>query len=371
MPGTILITGGAGFIGSHLADELLASGCRVRVLDTLAEQVHGDSLLRPDYLAPEIELITGDIRDPATVRRALQGVAGVYHFAAMVGVGQSMYQVGDYVGVNDLGTAMLLQALIEHPVERLVVASSMSIYGEGLYRDARGALVENAGRNPAAVRTGAWDPAGPDGAPLVPVATPETKQPTLSSVYALTKYVQERMCLMIGQAYGIPTVALRFFNVFGTRQALSNPYTGVLAIFGSRLLNGRPPMIFEDGLQRRDFVHVTDVARACHLALDAPDAPGRVFNVGSGRSYTVREVAEQLAQALGRAIEPEITGKFRVGDIRHCFADISLARDVLGFQPRVTLESGLAELAAWLGGQVAIDRVDQASRELAYRGLTA
>jgi dTDP-L-rhamnose 4-epimerase len=372
MSKTILITGGAGFIGSHLADELMAAGHRVRVLDNLSEQVHGPGATRPAYLNRDIELRVGDVRDPVAVKSALEGVDAVYHFAAMVGVGQSMYQIDDYVGVNDLGTAVLLQALIERPVERLVVASSMSIYGEGLYRDAEGAIVTPSERALADLKAGRWEPLGPDGGEITPVPTTEDKAPTLSSVYALNKYVQERMCLMIGQAYNIPTVAMRFFNVFGTRQALSNPYTGVLAIFASRLLNGNSPMIFEDGLQRRDFVHVSDVARACHLALHAEGAAGETFNIGSGESISVVEVAEQLGASLGKSrIAPTLTKKFRMGDIRHCFADIGKAQRILGYRPEMSMGDGMVELAVWLDGQIAVDRVDQASRELVARGLSA
>ena len=371
MSGRVLITGGAGFIGSHLADELLENGYQVRALDNLSEQVHGPKLSRPSYLSPEVELIDGDVRDPETVRRALTGIDAVFHFAAMVGVGQSMYEIERYTGVNNLGTAVLLEALIEKPVGRLVVASSMSIYGEGLYRDADGNLVAGADRDRDQLKARVWDPLDAQGRPLTPVPTPETKAPALSSVYALSKYDQERLCLLIGRAYDIPSVALRFFNVYGTRQALSNPYTGVLAIFASRLLNGNPPLIFEDGRQRRDFVHVSDVARACRLALEVPEARDQVFNVGSGRQYTVREIARSMAEVLGREeIEPEITGNYRVGDIRHCFADITLARRILGFEPRMPLEQGLIELASWLEGQVACDRVAQAREELAARGLT-
>jgi dTDP-L-rhamnose 4-epimerase len=206
---------------------------------------------------------------------------------------------------------------------------------------------------------------------LIPVPTPETKSPNLASIYALSKYDQERMCLMVGNAYGIPTVALRFFNVYGTRQALSNPYTGVLAIFAARYLNGNPPVIFEDGNQKRDFVSVHDVARACRLALEKAEAAGCAVNIGSGKAYTVRQVAEAMARTLGKAhLPPEVTGKYRVGDIRHCFADISLAKKVLGYKPRVTLEQGLEELAVWLEGRIAHDRVAEASAELASRGLT-
>ena len=200
--------------------------------------------------------------------------------------------------------------------------------------------------------------------------TPERKRLGLSSIYALTKHDQERACLLIGAAYGIPTVALRLFNTYGTRQALSNPYTGVLAIFASRLLNDRPPRIFEDGLQRRDFVGVPDVARAFALALDCDGGDGEALNVGSGASVTVLELARRLAATLGSRLEPELTGEFRAGDIRHCFADVSLARQALGYEPRVGLDEGLAELAAWLEGRVAVDRVESASRELAERGLT-
>jgi dTDP-L-rhamnose 4-epimerase len=374
MSGRVLITGGAGFIGSHLADELLEQGYRVRALDNLSEQVHGPGASRPAYLHPEVELIRGDIRDPDAVRTALGdagGVDAVFHLAAMVGVGQSMYEIARYTGVNNLGTAVLLEALAERPVGRLVVASSMSIYGEGLYRNGRGELETGAERGLEQLKARDWEVRGLDGEPLTPLPTPETKAPTLSSVYALSKYDQERMCLMVGRAYNIPTVALRFFNVYGTRQALSNPYTGVLAIFASRLLNGNPPLIFEDGRQMRDFVHVSDVARACRLALTAGAAGGQVFNIGSGRRYTVREIARALGEVLGReGIQPEITGKYRVGDIRHCFSDITLARRTLGYEPQMPLERGLLELSSWLEGQVACDRVAEGHAELTARGLT-
>lgn len=366
----ILVTGGAGFIGSHLCDRLLGLGHRVRVLDSLVPQVHGEAGKRPEYLSLEVELIRGDVRDKTAVLKALDGIEAVYHFAARVGVGQSMYEIAEYTGVNGLGTATLLEALFDRPVSRLIVASSMSIYGEGRYRTRDGRVVSPPDRTRESLSRGQWE-LSLAGEALEPLPTPEDKCATLASVYALSKYDQERLCLMFGQAYGIPTVALRFFNVYGTRQALSNPYTGVLAIFASRLLNGKPPMIFEDGLQRRDFVSVHDVTRACAMALAAPRAAGKALNVGSGRSFTVREIAAALGRTLGRTdIEPEITGKYRVGDIRHCFADISQARECLGYEPRVTLEEGLKELAGWLGGQAAEDKVEAAAGELAARGLT-
>jgi dTDP-L-rhamnose 4-epimerase len=365
----ILITGGGGFIGSHLAEALLARGDQVRVLDNVHEQVHG-TRIRPAGLPRDAELARGDVRDAAVVAKALDGVDAVVHLAAEVGVGQSMYAVDRYVSVNDLGTAVLFQELIKQPLRRVVVASSMSIYGEGLYRTADGDLVEDAERTG---RTGAsWDPVDSAGRPLVPLPTPEWKRPSLASVYALTKYVQERLTLTLCSAYGMEGVALRLFNVYGPGQALSNPYTGVLAIFASRLLNGKAPMVFEDGEQRRDFVHVRDVAKAFMLALDHPLAPGGVFNIGSGQERSVLEVARLLAKAMAREdIVPEIAGKSRAGDIRHCFADASKARDELGFSATRDFETGLAELAEWVAGQEAVDRVHEARKELELRGLVA
>jgi dTDP-L-rhamnose 4-epimerase len=371
MSKNILITGGAGFIGSHLADELLERGYHVRVLDNLSEQVHGPLCQRPSYLDPEVELLIGDVRDAAAVANALKNIDAVYHLAAMVGVGQSMYQVSDYTSANNIGTAILLQALIERPVERLIVASSMSLYGEGFYRTKKGALVAGTERNLSQLKEHDWELRDEAGEILEPVPTPESKQSSLASIYALSKFDQEKMCLMIGRAYEIPTVALRFFNAYGTRQSLSNPYTGVLAIFASRLLNNKPPKIFEDGFQQRDFVSVYDVAYACRLALEIPQAAHNVFNVGSGDRFTVREIASRIAAALNKEnILPEITGKYRAGDIRHCFADISHARKILGYEPIVTFEEGLEELAGWLEGEAAVDRVEKADAELASRGLT-
>jgi len=366
----VLITGGGGFIGSHLADELIDHGYQVRILDAMLEQVHGTAE-RPAYLHPAVDLIRGDICDPKAVRYACQGVEIVYHFAARVGVGQSMYDIVDYTETNNLGTAVLLEKLIERPVGKLIVASSMSIYGEGLYRRADGTLVPGRERPLAQLKAGQWEVCDEDGQVLTPVPTPESKMPALSSVYALSKFDQERLCLMVGRAYQIPTVALRFFNVYGTRQALSNPYTGVLAIFASRLLNNNPPLIYEDGQQRRDFVNVLDLVRACRLAAETPAAAGQVFKVGSGESYTILELAERMAAVMGKAhIKPAITGKYRVGDIRHCFADISRACTVLGYAPRISLENGMTQLAAWLEGQMAVDQVDTANSELEKRGLT-
>jgi dTDP-L-rhamnose 4-epimerase len=369
MERTVLITGGAGFIGSHLSDELLAPGYGVRVLDNLTRQVHPDGR-RPSYLEADVELVEGDVRDAEAVARALEGVDAVVHLAARVGVGQSMYEIAGYTDVNSVGTGVLLEALLDRRVERLLVASSMSVYGEGLYRTADGRLVPGEERTRAQLERAQWELLDEEGRPLEPVPTPEDTRPSLSSVYALTKYDQERLCLLFGSAYGVPTTALRFFNTYGPRQALSNPYTGVLAIFAARLLNGKAPLVYEDGKQRRDFVGVSDVARACRLALERDEAAGRVLNVGSGRSASVLDVAHKLGSVLGVEVEPELAGKGRTGDIRHCFADISCARDVLGYEPRVDLEAGMAELAEWLHGQPAVDRVDAAAAELSSRGLT-
>ena len=367
----VLITGGAGFIGSHLADELLNKGYSVRALDNLSEQVHGKNATRPDYLNPNVELQIGDVRDKKAVKKAIDGVDAVIHLAAMVGVGQSMYQIKDYTEVNNVGTAVLLEVLMEKPVEKLVTASSMSIYGEGLYLDDSGKKRMDCERKLTDLKNGKWEMYDNNRKELDPVPTPETKTPSLSSIYALSKYDQERLSLITGKAYNIPTTALRFFNVYGTRQALSNPYTGVLAIFASRLLNDNPPMIFEDGKQKRDFIHVRDVARAIRLAMEKPEADGEVFNVGSGNKYTILEIADKLAEVMGKEnIKAEVTGKYRVGDIRHCFADTTKSQEILGFTPEVKFEDGLFELAQWLKTQIATDNVSKASSELSSRGLT-
>ncbi|HXU99229.1 MAG TPA: SDR family NAD(P)-dependent oxidoreductase [Caulobacteraceae bacterium] len=370
MSKTVLITGGAGFIGRHVARSLLRRGDRVRVLDSLIEQVH-PTRTRPPELAEDVDLLVGDIRDAAVVGMALRGVDQVVHLAAEVGVGQSMYAVERYTSVNDLGTAVLFQQLIERPVERVVVASSMSVYGEGVYRDADGRLFDDVvrgGRN----SDGSWDPLDGLGRPLSPAPTPETKANALRSVYAIGKFVQERLTLTLTRQYGMAGAALRLWNVYGPGQALSNPYTGVLAIFAARIANGQPPMIFEDGRQRRDFVHVRDVARAFLLALDHPDADGEVFNIGSGEDRTVEEVAVLQARAMNRPeLKPEITGKSRAGDIRHCIPDLGKARRVLGYSACEDFRSGLAELAEWVARQDAKDNVVEARRELETRGLVA
>jgi dTDP-L-rhamnose 4-epimerase len=364
MTASYLVTGGAGFVGRQLCLELLMHGNDVRVVDSLVPQVHSNG----EVVLPGVAFFEGDLRDADLLDHALDGVEGVFHLAAEVGVGQSMYEIVRYVGGNDLATAVLLERLARRPVRRLVVASSMSVYGEGLYIDGNGGRHGDVRR---VVDAGpGWDPVASDGGRLTPVPTDETKQVNIASIYALTKYVQERSCQIFGGAYGVDIVALRMFNVFGPGQALSNPYTGVLANFGARLLHGQPPLVFEDGQQRRDFVHVRDVACAFRLAMESPRAVGHTINIGSGHSYTIRGVAELLAEAMGvPEIAPMMLDKARAGDIRHCFADIGKARELIGYRPRYLLEDSLDELAQWIRASRAMDRGEDARQQLEARGL--
>jgi dTDP-L-rhamnose 4-epimerase len=367
----VLITGGAGFIGSHVADELLQHGYDVRVFDSLSPQIHGSCTVRPEHLNLDAELIVGDLRDAESVALALEGAELVIHLAASVGVGQSMYEIAQYSSVNGAGTGVLLEALAKKPVAKLVLASCMSVYGEGLYQTVSGRVVNNAERSLEHLKKHQWELQTAYGDPLFPIPTPETKTPTLPSVYAISKYNQERLCLAVGKTYEIPTVALRVFNVYGPRQSLYNPYAGVLAIFAARLLNNKPPVIYEDGGQMRDFVSVHDVAQSFRLALETSAANGQVINIGSGIGRTVLEAAENLVDAVNLSeITPEVEGKCRLGDIRHCFADITLARELLGYEPQVPFEDGLLELAEWVDGRSIVDRTPEAQEELAVRGLT-
>ncbi len=366
----ILVTGGAGFIGSHLVDRLLAAGHEVRILDALVPQVHPDG--RPDYLADDAELLVGDVRDADAVGRALDGCEAVVHLAAVVGVGQSMYEIRRYVEHNTLGCATLLEGVVERRdrIGRLVVASSMSIYGEGQYTDpatGRHGLAPSL-RSEAQLAAREWEVRSADGSILEPEPTAEDKPLVPTSVYAVTKRDHEELCLSVGAAYGIPALALRLFNVYGPRQALGNPYTGVAAIFAARLLNGHAPLVFEDGRQSRDFVHVDDVARAFHLAVEG-DASDAAVNIGTGRATTVAGVGEALARGLDIAIEPEIVGRYRAGDIRHCIADATRAADLLGFRAEVDVDRGFAALARWIADARPEDHVEAAMEELRARGL--
>lgn len=367
----VLVTGGAGFIGSHLVDLLLERGNEVRVLDVLDPQVH-DGL--PQYLSADAELIVADVRDHERVRLALTEVDRLVHLAAVVGVGQSMYEIERYTSVNAVGAAVVLEEAIQlrDRLEKVVVASSMSIYGEGQYRcPAEDVLVAPRPRGDRQLEERQWEPRCPMcSSELEPLPTSETKPLLPTSIYAIGKRDHEEMFLACGRAYAIPTTALRFFNVYGPRQALSNPYTGVAAIFASRLLNRRPPVVFEDGEQRRDFVHVSDIAKGIALALEPGRGDEEAINLGTGQGVTVLDVADTLARGLAVEIEPDIRGGHRAGDIRHCFADIGRARDVLGFEPEVAFEHGMQELAAWLADQTAHDLVDEATEALRVRGLT-
>lgn len=367
----ILITGGAGFVGSHLADALLEAGHEVRVLDSLSPQVHPNGL--PSYLHKEVEFLRGDVRDRGALERALSDIDVLFHEAAAVGVGQSMYQIEEYMSCNTQATALLLQVLLDKkiPIEKLVVASSMSIYGEGQYACEEHGVIAPAPRPTEQLKARDWEVKCPKcGRWLQPVPTSEAKPLQATSVYALSKKDQEEICLLFGRTYGLPVVALRYFNIYGTRQALSNPYTGVAAIFASRLLNDKPPVIFEDGNQMRDFVSVHDVVRANLLALTSEKADGQALNIGSGNPVTIRQVAEALTKNLGKQLEPEITGQYRAGDIRHCYGDISEARAALGYQPEYTFERGMAELVEWLRSQQAEDRGEHMMQELKAYGLS-
>jgi len=365
----ILITGGAGFIGSHLADLLIEKGYRVRILDNLHPQVHSGF---PSYLNKEVEFIKGDVREREILEKAIEGVEGIFHFAARVGVGQSMYEVKDYVEVNVGGTASLLDILVnkKHKVKKLIVASSMSIYGEGAYNCKNCGTVYPRERKGEDLKRRIWEPRCPHcGEETSPLPTSEEKPLYPSSIYAQTKREQEEMCLLIGKTYGIPTVALRFFNVFGSRQALSNPYTGVVAIFASRILNGKPPVIYEDGQQLRDFIHVKDIARASLLALEREEADYEVFNVGTGRPVQIKEISRILQKLLDKETGEEVTFRYRKGDIRTCYADVTKIKKKLGFEPEYSLEEGMKELVPWLIGQKPKDEVDKVIGEMEERRL--
>jgi len=370
----ILVTGGAGFIGSHLVDALLDKGHYVRVLDSLVTQVHGKDPAWPAWLPREVDKILGDVRDQSVWRKALENIQIVYHLAAEVGVGQSMYEITRYMASNTMGTANLLEILAhhKHSVQKLVVASSMSVYGEGMYHTPDGEVVFPSLRPHENLANRKWDNFRLDSDEVfMPIPTNEDKPLRPTSIYAISKRDQEEMCLTVGQAYGIPTTALRFFNTYGPRQALSNPYTGVGAIFSSRIINRKPPIIFEDGMQSRDFVHVKDIVQALLLSIERSESDYQAINVGTGRRVSILEMAELLIQKLNVSVDPEIVGQYRTGDIRHCYADISKARRLLGYQPKIRLEDGIDDLIAWVSRQTAEDKVDEAIVELAAHGLTS
>jgi len=371
-----LVTGGAGFIGSHLVDTLLARGYEVTVLDNLSPQVHGDAELDdegwPVYLDRRARRIKGDLLDEELFATSIVGVTHLAHLAASVGVGQSMTNIVDYTRNNVMTAAVMLEVLSRkpHTIERIAVASSMSIYGEGAYgRPSGSSPVFPQLRTHEQLAQRRWELVEA-GETLMPLPTAEDKLLQPASIYAVNKRDHEEMFLSVGRALGIPTLALRLFNAYGSRQALSNPYTGVAAIFISRLLNDQPPLIFEDGEQRRDFVHVQDVADAFATVLDSDQRVWDAFNVGSGKPITVREMAHLLARLLHKNIAPEIMHKYRVGDIRHCFADIGKIKRVFGFEPRRSFEAGMAELIKWVAtARAPVNRSQQSLAELQKSGL--
>jgi len=365
----ILVTGGAGFIGSHLVDRLVSEGNDVVVLDNFDPQVHQGK--RPEYLNKNVRYVTGDVRDEKAVGDAIKGVDVVFHLAAKVGVGQSMYEIKEYVGANVYGTATLWDYIINEGcgIKKFIVASSMSIYGEGAYKCARCGMVAPYLREEKNLKARVWDVFCPGcGGILAALPTGEDKKLLSTSVYAITKKDQEETSLNIGISYKIPTVALRFFNVYGPRQALSNPYTGACAIFSSRIKNGNPPLIYEDGMQTRDFINVADIVQACVLVMNNTKADYSFFNVGTGRPVTIKEVAETLIRLYKKDLAPEIASRYRVGDIRHCCADISKIKKI-GFEPRVDLEKGLKELVEWGKKSAASDDIIKADQELERRRL--
>lgn len=368
----VLITGGAGFIGSFLSERLLSLGHSVTVLDSLDPQVHPSGV--PTYLSPQVRLLVNDVRNRQVLDEALKDSDAVVHCAAAVGVAQSLYRVHHYVDVNVSGTALLLELLAERKrnLHKLIVFTSMTGYGEGLYRRPSDNTQLRVGiRTETNVEKHGWEPICPQtGETLEAIPTPEDSALMARNVYALTKRYQEELALSLGQVYGIPVVCLRLFNVYGPRQSLSNPYTGVLAIFLSRLLAGQSPVVYEDGKQTRDFVSVHDVVSAAVLALNRSEADGEVVNIGSGVPRQVGDCAHTLASLLGcQDIQPRLTGQFRKGDVRHCTADISKAGRLLGYEPRVGWEDGLAELIEWSRIAPSVDRFEQAEQELRQRGL--
>lgn len=367
----ILVTGGAGFIGSFIVDELVSRGHDVTIFDSLETQVHPKGTI-PDYLNKKAKFVQGDVRDMEALRKVTLEAEVIFHKAAAVGVGQSQYEVKRYMDINVCGTTNLLDILVNHKtrLKKLVVAASMSSYGEGVYQCSDCGIVRPGIRSLEQMEAGEWDVKCPGcGMDVKMIPTAEDADQNCNSIYAYTKKYQEETAILMGQTYDIPVVALRYFNVYGPRQSLSNPYTGVAAIFLSRIKNDKPPVIFEDGLQSRDFISVHDIVLANMQAMEDGRADGKIFNVGTGQPLTIREMAQILAQTCGKDIQPEITCKYRKGDVRHCIAGISKIKDTLDFEPKTSFQVGIKELIEWSHRAQAEDKFDEAKRELEERGL--
>ena len=373
MAKTVLITGGAGFIGSYLAEALFSQGYKVRIFDSLSAQIHGVNAKLPPYLAGKVDFLQGDIVNKGDVEQAVSAIDVVVHLAAETGVGQSMYQISRYVDVNIKGSAVLLESIIEKgkSIKKVIVASSRAVYGEGKYRCESCGVVYPEQRTEDTLGAKRWQMQCPKcGRSIEPLPTDEQSLLKPTSIYAVTKQAQEHMFSVMARTHKIPTVILRYFNVYGQRQSLSNPYTGILSIFSSRIVNGKPPLVYEDGLESRDFVHVSDVVKATVLALEKTEANYEAFNVGSGRKTTILEVANLLVEKLGGSAKPVIVGKYRIGDIRHCHSNLTKIRSKLGYEPGKSLEEGISEFVEWVKQQKGIpDLSDKASKELSSRRL--
>ena len=367
----VLITGGAGFIGSFVTDKLLELGHDVRILDNLDPQVHPSGAL-PAYINKEAEFIKGDVRDYNTLEKVLKGARVVFHFASCVGVSQSQYMIKKYTDVAVGGTGNLLDIIVnkKNNVKKIIVAASMSSYGEGLYACDTCGTVRPALRSEGQMKKKQWEPLCPTCGRVVKAAATDEKQYyQCNSIYGITKKVQEEMVMHIGRTYDIPAVSLRFFNVYGPRQALSNPYTGVCAIFISRIKNNNPPVIYEDGLQTRDFISVHDIVEANILAMTRKGADFEEFNVGSQNPMSIKKIADVLIKLYGKDLKPHITNQYRKGDVRHCFADIKKINNKLCFKPRVDLRAGMKELIEWSRTECAKDGFNKAKSELKRKGL--
>lgn len=369
----ILVTGGAGFIGSWLIEDLIKQGHSVIAVDNLSPQIHG-AMPRPELSwvsSDHVEFIRADVRDIAAIDPLLVRVEAVVHLAAETGTGQSMYQIAHYYDVNQQATAKLFEAIgtRHRHIQRVILASSRSIYGEGAYRLGN-QIITAAPRDTASMTAGNFDPVGPNGESLALVATPEDAAPRPASVYAATKLANETLGRIFSEAYGTTVLALRFQNVYGERQSLRNPYTGILSIFSNRMRRNLPINIFEDGEESRDFIHVSDIVHGISLALEKPLTGFHVVNLGSGIPTSVMEVAEILRSLLKSKSELTVSGDFRAGDIRHCYADLKKAKQILGFEPQSTIKQGLERFCNWVETQSILeDRSEAALRELTNRGL--